>query len=518
MMLLFIPPLLSNLSKKKYLNIIVYLISSLLLLSIFKIKMNYVILITYSSIIILYVFIPSSLYDYLKVQIANPLNNIALYEKKYQKQEKEIEDELEKLSTLFSLIIEEYGKDNKKRLERKKEDVLYHSLCVACHKNKVCYGKDKTLKNLLIKSIESELTEQEINYINKECLKPSKFFEISEIFKQDYFKEYKYYLEYNNLKEALKCQMKGISNLLDNYKEKLKLDNNININFENRIIKNLLDRHQIDVLFVDSYLDLKNNMNIHLCVKVSDHQIVYKIKDLISNEFNINLEIENVSDYSLDGFLKIEYKEKREFKFLHGIYQINLKEEGNGDSYLVYENNNYLIYCLSDGMGSGKDAKEESRFTLKVLKSILETGMDLKNGIILMNSLLKIKNRYEMYATLDLVSINKKSLKSHFYKNGAMHSYIYSFLEKRLVRINSSSLPIGIVDNISSSDYTYRLRENDILIMFSDGIKESEETLGNFFNQIKDYNPQIIAKEIGTRFKNNVDLDDVSVLVVKIEK
>ena len=141
-----------------------------------------------------------------------------------------------------------------------------------------------------------------------------------------------------------------------------------------------------------------------------------------------------------------------------------------------------------------------------------------ENGIILMNSLLKIKNRYEMYATLDLVSINKKSLKSHFYKNGAMHSYIYSFLEKRLVRINSSSLPIGIVDNISSSDYTYRLRENDILIMFSDGIKESEETLGNFFNQIKDYNPQIIAKEIGTRFKNNVDLDDVSVLVVKIEK
>ena len=86
------------------------------------------ILITYSLIIILYVFIPSSLYDYLKVQIANPLNNISLYEKKYQKQEKEIEDELEKLSTLFSLIIEEYGKDNKKRLERKKEDVLYHSL------------------------------------------------------------------------------------------------------------------------------------------------------------------------------------------------------------------------------------------------------------------------------------------------------------------------------------------------------------------------------------------------------
>ena len=232
----------------------------------------------------------------------------------------------------------------------------------------------------------------------------------------------------------------------------------------------------------------------------------------------INLEIKEVSEFSIDGFLKIEFKEVREYKFIHGIHQINMKEEGNGDSYLVYENNNYLIYSLSDGMGVGKSAQEESRFTLKVLKSILDTGMDLRNGIFLINSLLKVKNRYETYATLDLVSINKKNLKSHFFKNGSMHSYIYSSLENRLIKISSSSLPIGIVDNISSFDYSYKLRNNDFVLMFSDGIKEEQDNMESFFKQIKEYNPQIIAREIAMHFKNSQEEDDVSVLVVKIEK
>ena len=177
-----------------------------------------------------------------------------------------------------------------------------------------------------------------------------------------------------------------------------------------------------------------------------------------------------------------------------------------------------MIYCLSDGMGVGKSAQEESRFTLKLLKGILETGMDLRNGIMLINSLLKVKNRFDMYATLDLVSINKRNLKSHFFKNGAMHSYIFSNVEDKLVEVNTSSLPIGIVDNINSYDFSFKLRKDDFVIMFSDGIKENIDSFEQFFKSIKSYNCQIIAHELATKFKNEVEEDDVSVLVIKIEK
>ena len=514
---LFLPSLLVGLSKRKYIKLLIFNISSISIILFYKESINNH-LIELFIISICYSLIPSYFINKLKDLIMNPINSLELYEKKYKRKNKEVENELSKFSNLFNLIVEEYEKDNDKRLERKKEDVIFRSLCLNCHKNKVCYGKEGVLKNLMLKSIEGELNDDEINLINKECLKPSKYFELSELFKKDFYKEYKYNLEYKGLKEALKSQLNGLSNVITSYKDTLLLDHSLNINYENELVKRELDKHQFDVLYVNVNKDLKDNYYINLCVKIINHQLIYKIRDLIANILNINLEVKMVSNFSVEGFLKIEFNEIKEYKFTYGVYQINLSEEGNGDSYLVYENNNYMVYCLSDGMGSGKSAQEESRFTLKLLKSILETGMDLRNGIMLINSLLKVKNRFDMYATLDLVSINKRNLKSHFFKNGAIHSYIFSNVEDRVIEVNTSSLPIGIIENISSYDFSFKIRNNDFIIMFSDGIKEDIQSFESFFKSIKNYSPQIIAHEIASKFKNNQELDDVSVLVIKIEK
>ena len=514
---LFLPSILIGLSNNKYLKLLIFNVSSLSLILFYKESINdYIIELIIISI--LYIFIPSFFIDKLKEIIMNPLNSLELYEKKYKRKNKEVEIELSKFSNLFNLIVEEYDKDNDKRLERKKEDVIYRSLCLNCHKNKVCYSKDGVLKDLMLKSIEGELNDDEVSFINKECLKPSKFFDLSALFKKDFYKEYKYSLEYKGLKEALKSQLNGLSNVITSYKDTLLLDHSLNINYENELVKRELDKHQFDVMYVNVNKDLKDNYFVNLCVKIMNHQLIYKIRDLISNVLNINLEIKLVSNFSVEGFLKIELNEVKEYKFTYGVYQINLSEEGNGDSYLIYENNNYMIYCLSDGMGVGKLAQEESRFTLRLLKSILETGMDLRNAIMLINSLLKVKNRFDMYATLDLVSINKRNLKSHFFKNGAMHSYIYSNVEDKFIEVNTSSLPIGIIDHISSYDFSFKLRKNDFIIMFSDGIKEDIQSFETFFKNIKGYNPQIIAHELASKFKNVNEVDDVSVLVIKIEK
>ena len=514
---LFLPSILIGLSNNKYLKLLIFNVSSISLILFYKESINnYIIELIIISL--LYIFIPSFFIDKLKEIIMNPLNSLELYEKKYKRKNKEVEIELSKFSNLFNLIVEEYDKDNDKRLERKKEDVIYRSLCLNCHKNKVCYSKDGVLKDLMLKSIEGELNDDEVSFVNKECLKPSKFFDLSALFKKDFYKEYKYSLEYKGLKEALKSQLNGLSNVITSYKDTLLLDHSLNINYENELVKRELDKHQFDVMYVNVNKDLKDNYFVNLCVKIMNHQLIYKIRDLISNVLNINLEIKLVSNFSVEGFLKIELNEVKEYKFTYGVYQINLSEEGNGDSYLIYENNNYMIYCLSDGMGVGKLAQEESRFTLRLLKSILETGMDLRNAIMLINSLLKVKNRFDMYATLDLVSINKRNLKSHFFKNGAMHSYIYSNVEDKFIEVNTSSLPIGIIDHISSYDFSFKLRKNDFIIMFSDGIKEDIQSFETFFKNIKGYNPQIIAHELASKFKNVNEVDDVSVLVIKIEK
>ena len=49
-----------------------------------------------------------------------------------------------------------------------------------------------------------------------------------------------------------------------------------------------------------------------------------------------------------------------------------MQKSGTEIYYIKKEYNSNYIFALSDGMGSGKEAKEESRFTLKILKSILK--------------------------------------------------------------------------------------------------------------------------------------------------
>ena len=57
-------------------------------------------------------------------------------------------------------------------------------------------------------------------------------------------------------------------------------------------------------------------------------------------------------------------------------------------------------------MGQGKMAANESKLTLEVLSKLILNGIGLKDTIDSINALLKIKNRNDMFTTLDLCNIN----------------------------------------------------------------------------------------------------------------
>ena len=82
--------------------------------------------------------------------------------------------------------------------------------------------------------------------------------------------------------------------------------------------------------------------------------------------------------------------------------------------------NNCLLYtsyvALSDGMGQGYIAYKESKLTLDVLSQLLKNGIQLRDTLNTLNTLLKIKNQGDMYTTCLLytsipVIIRKKFLK-----------------------------------------------------------------------------------------------------------
>jgi stage II sporulation protein E len=167
-------------------------------------------------------------------------------------------------------------------------------------------------------------------------------------------------------------------------------------------------------------------------------------------------------------------------------------------------------------MGAGKEAKEESSTTLKLLKNIISCGGDIKYSVMMINSLLKAKNRYDTYATLDLLMIDNKTLKATFSKNGSPCSYVYR--NNELIKIDSASLPIGIIENIKIFDYEVDLKEDDIVIMFSDGIDDNQVKIKDVINACYFEHPQQIAKKLVDNLRDDKVNDDTSVMIIKIKK
>ena len=61
----------------------------------------------------------------------------------------------------------------------------------------------------------------------------------------------------------------------------------------------------------------------------------------------------------------------------------------------------YLL-ALSDGMGSGPEARKSSKIAIKMLERLLTSGFQKDTSIKLINSTLSVNNEQDMYATLDI--------------------------------------------------------------------------------------------------------------------
>ena len=184
----------------------------------------------------------------------------------------------------------------------------------------------------------------------------------------------------------------------------------------------------------------------------------------------------------------------------------------------------YLI-ALSDGMGSGTEARKSSQIAIKMLERLLLTGFDKNTSIDLINTTIMNTNE-EIFATLDIAIIDLYNGKIEFIKNGASPTYIKN--KKRVQIVKSLSLPAGILKEINLTTYDKDIENNDILVMCSDGIIDSNVEYKNkelwvkyMLEDIETENPQKISDIIlNEAIDNNYGIakDDMSIMVCKMTK
>ncbi len=84
-----------------------------------------------------------------------------------------------------------------------------------------------------------------------------------------------------------------------------------------------------------------------------------------------------------------------------------------------------LAFILSDGMGKGMKAAAESRVVISRLRKMLKSGEEPSAAIKSLNRYMVDKSGdEEIFATVDLTIIDKKSGRARFYKMGAATSFV----------------------------------------------------------------------------------------------
>ena len=196
------------------------------------------------------------------------------------------------------------------------------------------------------------------------------------------------------------------------------------------------------------------------------------------------------------------------------------REEISGDTALAFESEaGYFYSLISDGMGSGKEAKETSGFVADFLKSALEANSEGQTALKILNHTIRHKPR-ECSATVDLFSVDLYRGDAEFLKSGAAASYVKR--GSSIFRIKSKTAPIGLMKSVDAERIKVELEGDDYIIMLSDGIAQNAEDTPWLLEllarppkrDLKEYADSILAAAI----KNLARSDDMTVLVTKVIK
>ena len=425
----------------------------------------------------------------------------------------------------FASFLDLFSKDfseSKEYTQKLSEGInnLTHNYCEGCYVRSECYKRNKGklytfFKNLIMYSKRSdyELRDAEAISFFKSC--PY----IVEMRKSSILINERLNITNANTKiNTLVAQMNGFSTVLRQFSVDNALKTEFDYDVFEKIYKGLND-YGYNVCYFDPKKINTTDFVIEVGIKGENFK---NIKDIIEDICNIYIEnkVTCLFKSALKGKTYITIIPKINYEIEYGYGSI--AQEGNnicGDNYLIKNlNNSKLIAAISDGMGKGYVANQESSTTLKLVDEITKTSLTTETALQILNTFYFIQDYLEKYSTLDFLEIDRSKGELLFYKMGAASSYIFH-KNGTFQKVENEGLPFGIEEIIEAKKY--RLQKEDLIVMASDGIFENivdEKELETYIKGIMHLSPQKITYEIlnYARSHKNKTQDDMSVIALKV--
>ena len=151
---------------------------------------------------------------------------------------------------------------------------------------------------------------------------------------------------------------------------------------------------------------------------------------------------------------------------------------GNGDAIMMTRlPDGRFLGMLSDGMGHGREAHEESTRALELMRLCLQAGYTVEQTLTAVNGMMLAATQGEEYATVDLLLADLWMGQAELHKLGACMSVLV--YEGRDSVLEGAALPLGILEEIAPQKASFRLKAGQQLFLMSDGITDvmTEEEL-----------------------------------------
>lgn len=364
----------------------------------------------------------------------------------------------------------------------------------------------------------------------KYCIKTDNIIKSANHYFDLFVLDYNWNKKLSETRKLVSNQIKSLSKSIGNVAAELSEDIKFDLEIENNILVEM-DKENIKVENI-TFLRRENNsfeINIEKNPCYGGGLCEERLIPIVSRVVGKNLSSQRLGCKSSSDKCTIRLAPAQEYTARTEVSYLS-KDGGviSGDSYTHMEiwDGKYMV-ALSDGMGKGKKAYEQSSVTIGLLEKMMESRIDEEITIDTINSMLMLKSSEEIFSTIDMSLIDLKEGKLESVKMGACPTFI-----KRgrggVEVISSSSLPVGIISEIKLDRDSRNIKEGDFLIMVSDGISDAgkdkhlgENWLYTVIENMDKINPSEMSKSIleeALKLLDNEMQDDMTVMVTKIWK
>lgn len=324
---------------------------------------------------------------------------------------------------------------------------------------------------------------------------------------------------------------KEVAKVVDNCIDKTEQKKDAKLVKKERELEKILSGKNIPVQKANIRQVKNGKFIVELKLDINDNSLrekskIINIGDLISKTIGSKITFQKDKKNLETGDYIQTYSTEDKFIMQVGSSKISKDDsETSGDCNLQMRlDDGKYILAISDGMGTGARARENSKLVITKLKKLLQTGFEKEDSIKLINSTLSLKTKEDEFATLDICVLDLFEGNLSLIKNGACNTYIKN--KKNISVIKSEEMPIGVGLDITLKEKTIPVSDGDIILICSDGLLDSkdevkkdwvEEFLRNVStNNVQKISDMILAEAIDNNY--GVAGDDITVIVAKIIK